>query len=158
MTKAAINYNNSIIYKLCCKDTEIKEIYIGSTTNFRRRKCEHKKCCMNLNCKEYFSYKYCFIRENGGIENWDMIQIEQYNAKDKRDLEQKERYYIDEMKSELNRQRTFLHEYAKNKSYEKNKDKKILNKQQEYDKKILNMLLIMQQEYDEKILNKKNQR
>ena len=43
------NYTESMIYKLCCKDTTIEEIYIGSTTNFNRRKAEHKQVCNNTN-------------------------------------------------------------------------------------------------------------
>ena len=37
-----VNYNKSTIYKLCCKDTEITDEYVGSTTNFSRRKAHHK--------------------------------------------------------------------------------------------------------------------
>ena len=45
MPKLSIDYSNSIIYKLCCRDVNVKEIYVGSTTNFRARKNQHKSCC-----------------------------------------------------------------------------------------------------------------
>ena len=48
------NYSNSIIYKLCCKDINIKEIYVGSTTNFRSSKRENKKDCKDKNRKVLF--------------------------------------------------------------------------------------------------------
>ena len=35
-------YQKGLIYKLCCKDLNIKDIYVGSTCNFARRKCQHK--------------------------------------------------------------------------------------------------------------------
>ena len=54
-----------MIYKLCCKNTDIKEIYIGSTTNFKRRKYNHKS---NYLKKNKFKV-YEFINENEGWEN-----------------------------------------------------------------------------------------
>ena len=97
-----VNYSNSIIYKLCCKDPEIKEIYVGSTTNFYRRKQEHKSNCNNSNCKNYNSNVYEFIRNNGGFDNWEMIEIERYNAIDKQDLRKRERYFLEQLEASLN--------------------------------------------------------
>jgi len=97
------NYSNSIIYKLCCKDLSIQDIYVGSTTNFRIRKCAHKNNCNNESGKKYNIPVYQFIRDNGGWENWDMIQIEAYQATDKRNLETRERYYIELLKPSLNK-------------------------------------------------------
>ena len=48
-----VNYANGIIYKLCCLDPNITEIYIGSTTNKYRRKQQHKGICNNVNGKKY---------------------------------------------------------------------------------------------------------
>ena len=38
-----VNYENSVIYKLCCTDPTVTEVYVGSTTNFRKRKNQHKE-------------------------------------------------------------------------------------------------------------------
>ena len=75
-----VKYNQSIIYKLCCKDPSITDIYIGSTTRFARRKSQHKSICNNTdtNNQSYNFYVYQFIRENNGFSNWDMIEIEKY--------------------------------------------------------------------------------
>jgi len=97
-----VKYEESIIYKLCCKDTDITEIYIGSTCNFSRRKSAHKSNCNNINSRNCNLNVYKFIRNNGGFENWDMICVEQYEATDKRDLEMRERYWIDTLNSKLN--------------------------------------------------------
>ena len=60
-----VNCENSVIYKLCCKDSAIKEVYVGSTTNFRKRKNQHKECCTNVNSKKYGYPVYLYIRDNG---------------------------------------------------------------------------------------------
>ena len=98
-----VNYNIALIYKLCCKNTEIKDIYIGSTTNFTRRKYEHKSHCNNINSKSHTQYKYQFIRDNGGWDNWDMILIKKVNCNDKLELRKKEREYIEKFNSSLNK-------------------------------------------------------
>ena len=133
------NYNQSHIYKLCCKDTEIKEIYIGSTINFTRRKCAHKTDCHNINSDKYHLKVYQFIRENGGWENWTMILIEKVNVDCKLELLNIERSFIEELKPSLNQQipsRTreeFKREYwVKNKEQinEKRRAYSVKNKEQ----------------------------
>ena len=122
-----VNYGNSIIYKLCCKDTNITDIYVGSTTNFYRRKQEHKNRCNNDNVKSYNMNVYKFIRNNGSWNNWDMIEIEKYNATDKRNLEKIERYWIETLKPSLNKNipiRSYAEKIQLKKIYNfKNKDK-----------------------------------
>ena len=104
MPKIAIDYSNSFVYKLCCNDTDITEIYIGSTTNMRQRKAVHKVACNVPTNKEYNKYKYQFIRDNGGFENWSMIMIEHVECDTKQELLARERYYIDQLKPCLNKQ------------------------------------------------------
>ena len=74
------DYSKCCVYKLCCKDQEIEQFYIGSTTNPTQRKCDHKKCCTKVNDKEYNTYKYQFIRDHGGRNNWDLIVIEEFSC------------------------------------------------------------------------------
>ena len=103
MPRTPINYSKSIIYKLCCKNPEIKDIYIGSTTDFRKRKYSHKTACLNTNNKKFNRKVYNFIRDNGNWENWDMVMIEEYkDCENKLQLEKKERYYIEQLNSTLN--------------------------------------------------------
>ena len=92
------NYNESTIYKLCCLDTTIEEIYIGSTIDFRHRKSNHKKDYNNLKKNKV----YQFIRDNGGWDNWDMILIAKVNCNDRLELRKKEREYMEEYKPSLN--------------------------------------------------------
>ena len=66
-----------IIYKLVSTDINIKEIYVGSTINFRTRKCHHKSTCNNKDDTNYNLNVNKYIRDNGGWDTFDMIQIEE---------------------------------------------------------------------------------
>jgi len=129
------DYSKGMIYKLCCKDPTIEEIYIGSTINKRNRKNQHKSACNNPNTKDYNCYKYQFIRDNGGFENFDMIVIEAFTCNSKNELECRERYWIETLKPELNKyiptrtQKEYRKEY-----YEENKEE-LNKKHKEYYEK-----------------------
>jgi len=121
-----LNYKNSIIYKIVCKNPEITEIYVGSTTNFTKRKYNHKTLCNNINDKSYNLNVYKYIRENGGWDNFNMIMIERYEAIDKLDLHKRERYFLEQLGATLNkviphRSIEEYYEYTK-KYYENNKE------------------------------------
>lgn len=95
MPKKPFNYQKAVIYKIHCKDTNIKELYIGSTTQFNKRKFCHKYNCNNENItKKYNINVYIFIRENGGWDNWFMTQIKEFPCNSKQELEAEERKYI----------------------------------------------------------------
>jgi hypothetical protein len=97
-----VNYNNSMIYKICCRDTEIKDIYIGSTTNFIRRKCAHKGNCNNPTSNKHHLKLYQFIREHGGWTNWAMVLVEAVSCETKLELHKIERQHIEQNNSTLN--------------------------------------------------------
>lgn len=99
-----IDYSKTNIYKLCCKDTSITDIYIGSTVNWRVRKYYHKFASMNTNARFYNFKVYKFIREHGGWDNWDMIIVEEYPCENKRQKEQRERYWFELLGGSLNSQ------------------------------------------------------
>ena len=98
MPKDIIDYSQTIIYKIYCKDTTITDVYIGHTTNFIKRKYQHKICC-NSNTKLKI---YETIRSNGGWENWDMVEIAKYNCKDATEARIKEQEHYDILKTSLN--------------------------------------------------------
>jgi len=141
-----VDYSKSMIYKLCCKNPIINDIYIGSTTNFKSRKNRHKFNCCNKDNKQYSLNVYEFIRNNGGWNDWDMIMIEEYSCDNKKQLETRERYWIEELKSNLNttiptrtreeyriNNKDKLNDTSK-KYYEKNKDKINETKKEYYEK------------------------
>tara|TARA_B100000497_G_scaffold119748_1_gene147450 strand:+ start:702 stop:1184 length:483 start_codon:yes stop_codon:yes gene_type:complete len=100
--KGLVDYSRGFIYKLCCKNPEITDIYVGSSTNFLNRKSAHRRQSLKPYDKKYDQLKYRFIREHGGFENWDMIVIEDYPCETKRQLETRERFYIEDLKASLN--------------------------------------------------------
>jgi hypothetical protein len=99
MPKETIDYSNTIIYKIYCKDETIKDIYVGHTTNFTQRKYSHKIELNNLNNTQKI---YNRIRSNGGWENWDMVEIAKYCCKDATEARIKEQFHYEELKSSLN--------------------------------------------------------
>ena len=56
MPLKTIDYSKTIMYKLVCFDLNIKDIYVGHTTDFIRRRAQHKQTCNNSNCKAYNSF------------------------------------------------------------------------------------------------------
>jgi hypothetical protein len=97
-----VNYEKSIIYKLCCKDPCITDEYVGSTVNFTRRKASHKGNCYNENLSCYNLKVYQYIRECGGWDNWEMVEVERYCATDRKDLNARERFWLEELGATLN--------------------------------------------------------
>lgn len=103
MPKNSIDYSRTIIYKLVHKDDiDNANIYVGSTTDFVVRKYNHKNCCHNQSRPEYNQKKYQYIRENGGWENWLMIEIEKYPCNDQNEALSRERYWYEKLQSNLN--------------------------------------------------------
>jgi predicted GIY-YIG superfamily endonuclease len=68
MVKKEVDYSNTVIYKIVCKDESIKDLYVGHTTNFDKRKYQHKLCCsQNIKNNNINNSKiYKTINENGG--------------------------------------------------------------------------------------------
>jgi hypothetical protein len=128
MPKKKMDYSNTIIYKIFCKDPSIKEIYIGHTTNFVNRKSTHKSHCKSSNYK-----LYCYIRKHGGWDNWKILILDDINCKNYEEARKAEQSYIDKYNSDLNS----LNAYCV-----KDKEEKI---EKEYNEKEYN-----EKEYNEK--------
>ena len=95
MPKKAFNYENTIIYKIVCNDLTITDMYVGHTTNFKQRKSVHKSDCINPHSKKYNYKIYIKIRENGGWNNWKMVEIEKFSCKDIYEATARERYWFE---------------------------------------------------------------
>lgn len=100
MPKLPINYQNCVIYKICCDD--IDDFYIGSTTDFKSRKRHHKSACTKEGDKKYNYKLYKTIRANGGWENWRMVEVERYPCNDKREAHMREEQLRMALKATLN--------------------------------------------------------
>ena len=103
MPKIPIDYKNTIIYKIVCKNPEVKGCYVGQTTDFIRRKAQHKSRCNNINDKKKYDLKvYSYIRDNDGWNNFDMIEIEKFACSDGNEARSRERYYLEQLNANLN--------------------------------------------------------
>jgi predicted GIY-YIG superfamily endonuclease len=85
------------IYKIYCKDENIKDCYVGSTKDLQNRKRTHKFDCKNKNINVYK-----FIKENGDFDNFEFKVIETLMCDNKNDAYIRERYWIEELKATLN--------------------------------------------------------
>ena len=99
MPKENIDYSNTIIYKIYCNDTTITDIYVGHTTHFIQRKYQHK--VLSNETKNVLKI-YKTIRENGGWDNWSMVEIAKYNCNDSTEARIKEQIHYEELHASLN--------------------------------------------------------
>jgi hypothetical protein len=117
MTKSNINYSKTVIYKIVCNDLNVKDMYIGHTTEFTKRKTAHKTDCNNTKLKKYNLKLYKTIRDNGNWENWSMIEIEKYPCTDGNEARARERYWYEYLNANLNKQCPNRGEKEYNKQY-----------------------------------------
>ena len=133
MPKNIIDYSKGVIYEIVCRDINIPNKYAGSTCNFKGRKTKHKSDCNKET--NTGTYVYQFIRENGGWDNWQMLQICEYPCANKHELLFKEREYIELYGCDLNKvipirtQEEIIEQHKE--YYNENKDK-IIKQHKEY--------------------------
>ena len=77
MPRQPIDYSNTAFYKIVCNDLNIKDCYVGHTTDFRKRKNQHKTVCHNEKRPDYNQTLYQCIRQHDGWDNWSMAPIQQ---------------------------------------------------------------------------------
>lgn len=89
------------IYKIICKDENIKDCYIGSTKDLNKRQIQHKNSYYtnnnNSNC-----YIYKFMLNNGGFENFKFEIVEVLLCQNKNDALIREKYWMEQLKANLN--------------------------------------------------------
>ena len=90
-----IDYSKTVIYKIVCKNEDVKDVYVGSTVNFKRRITEHKYSCNNEKSVNYNLKVYQTIRDNNGWENYDIIEIIKQPCKDIAESHALERHYYE---------------------------------------------------------------
>jgi hypothetical protein len=128
------------IYKLCCKDDNEPDIYIGSTIDLETRKSIHKSTCYNQNRDNYDLKVYKKIRDTGGWDNWNFVVIEEIENCSKLDAHIREEYYRESLKANLNSMSCFsgVVDYNTKEEYKKqyrkaNKEKIKLKQKQWYE-------------------------
>ena len=89
------------IYKLISLDKNIKEVYIGSTTDPNKRYGRHKLNALKQSKQEV----YKFINENGGMSAWKLEILEMC---DKTQATMLEQIYINKEDKSLNKIAAFI--------------------------------------------------
>mmetsp|Transcript_23477 Transcript_23477/g.27576 ORF Transcript_23477/g.27576 Transcript_23477/m.27576 type:complete len:159 (+) Transcript_23477:90-566(+) len=117
MPRTPVDYSKIVIYKIQHIEDE-SLIYVGSTTDFTRRKAQHKSVCYNRNNTGFNYKKYQMIRENGGWDMFQMIEIEKYPCTDKRQAEKREDEIMRELKTNMNSHKAYL-EIEEKRKYQK---------------------------------------
>ena len=102
MSTRNIDYSNTIIYKITCRDKVVTDIYIGHTVDFVKRKNAHKQSCTNSKYRNHNCKVYQVIRATGGWTNWKMDIINVFDCKDLSEAKQKEQEYFISLNATLN--------------------------------------------------------
>tara|TARA_R110001632_G_C11248074_1_gene408515 strand:+ start:334 stop:927 length:594 start_codon:yes stop_codon:yes gene_type:complete len=117
MPRLNVDYSKTVIYKIQHNDDETL-LYVGSTTNFNKRKSQHKNACKNESDKNHNLKVYRMIRENGGWDCFSMTKIEDYPCENGRDAEAREDKLMRELKANMNAHRAFIEDpIAENRVY-----------------------------------------
>jgi hypothetical protein len=106
MPKLPMDYSKCCIYKIEHIDDDTL-VYVGHTTNFEKRKAQHKINCNYVNSGSYNLKVYQMIRENGDWEMFKMIEVEKYPCNDKREAERRENEVMKELKANMNTYSSF---------------------------------------------------
>jgi len=95
MPKKPVDYSKTIIYTIVSKDS----IYVGSTTNYTKRKYQHKISITNENGKSYNLKLYKTIREN---EEWNIQPHSKFPCNDGVEQKLEEQRIRTLLKADLN--------------------------------------------------------
>lgn len=121
---------NYVFYTIECLDNSVDFRYVGSTKNLKKRMYMHKNDCINERSEAYNTKKYKFIRDNGGWTNFKVVELGRREQISKRQAEQIEENYRQELDANMNTNRCYTTNEQKKEYYVNNKDKI-----KEYDKK-----------------------
>lgn len=127
-----VGCNIYIMYKIAPKNAELKCCYVGHTTNFDNRKRAHIRNTTKVDDKHYHLKHYETIRQTGGWDEWEMVEIErgQYNTKLEARIREQELIY--EHGANLNSLKAYVSEEQRKKL-----KKQITEKYREENKELL---------------------
>ena len=99
-----------IMYKICPKNNNLNLCYVGHTSNFISRKSQHKTQSINPEYSKAHQKVYETIRNNGGWDEWEMVEIEKIKCKSKLEARIREQELIKEYNANLNTLSAFVTE------------------------------------------------
>ena len=87
MPRQNINYTQTVIYKIEHTDKP-NLFYVGHTTDFTKRKNQHKTACIEDEpLKGQHKHLHQMIRDNGGWDEFKMVQVLKYPCKSKNEVD-----------------------------------------------------------------------
>jgi hypothetical protein len=124
--------DNYIMYMICPKNKELAFCYIGHTSNYISRKNQHKVQAKNPNLSKSHQKLYNTIHNNGGWDEWEMIEIEKIIGKTKTEARIREQELIEQYSANLNTLNAYISEEQR-----KEIKKQITQKYREENKELL---------------------
>jgi hypothetical protein len=126
------NLDDYIMYMISPKNKELDFCYIGHTNNFISRKNQHKVQAKNPNLSKSHQKLYDTIHNNGGWDEWEMIEIEKFKGKTKLEARMREQELIEQYNANLNSLKAYISEEQRN-----TLKKQITQKYREENKELL---------------------
>ena len=102
MPKTPVDYAQTAIYKIVCKDLAVKDMYVGSTTSIVKRRFSHKSRCANPAASQYNYKVYQCIRKTGGWSNWELVLVESFPCTTGEEQRMRERHWLEVLGANLN--------------------------------------------------------
>lgn len=124
--------DNYVMYKIYPKNTDLNYCYIGHTNNFSFRKRQHQMPCIDTTHSKSHIKLYQVIRENGGWDEWEMVELEKFIGKTKLEARMREQELMKIHNANLNMLNAFISEDER-----KANKKKITEKYREENKELL---------------------
>jgi len=159
MPKTPIDYSKSVIYKIEHIDKP-ELVYVGSTTDFIKRKYNHKSTCNNENERQHNLKLYQMIRDNGNWDSFKIMIIKEFPCNSKTELLIEEEKYRKELQASLNDKKAYqtTNEYLEYYiNYRIQNKEKIKIKKTNYNKKNKEKIKEQQKEYYKNNIDKINE-
>ena len=93
MQRNPIDYGNTHVEKIVCKDTNINSVNVGHTTDFAAWKSIQKKECIRPNNKSHNRFDW---------NNWEMVELETRCCESSVAAREVERDYFEQLNPDLN--------------------------------------------------------
>jgi hypothetical protein len=110
LTYSASDIDNYVMYKIYPKNSNLNYCYIGHTNNFNFRKRHHRLPCIDINHSKSHIKLYQVIRENGGWDEWEMVELEKFNGKTKLEARMREQELMKIHNANLNMLNAYITE------------------------------------------------
>jgi hypothetical protein len=152
------------MYKIRPKNADLHYCYVGHTSNFEQR-VKHHTAAANIGSNKSHQKVYETIRNNGGWDEWEIIEIERVTCKTKLEARIREQELIEECGANLNTLKAYISEEERrqnklaitakykidNKEYVKKQGKMY---KEEHKDKILEQMTTYRMENKDKIYEK----